>query len=285
MQNQNNSSSDKSIGDIIGAANNLSPENIQAVLAYQKEHGVKFGEAAVRLGYVKKEDVLWALSQQFHYPYTQSSNVNVNSELIVAGNPFSEASEVFRDLRSQLIANVFSGEKARRALAVVSPNVGDGKSFFVANIAASFSQLGGRTLIVDADMRTPRQHEVFGVNNSVGLSGILSGRSETNVIRPIADLPSLYLLPVGVVPPNPLELVQHPSFGLLMKELLTKFEYIIVDTPAASHGSDSRVIAAVCGAALIVGRKGVTEMKGMEKLVGSIQHSSTEVVGVVMNDH
>jgi protein-tyrosine kinase len=282
----NSSVQDKSIGDIIRQSNNLSADQVERVLAYQREHNVKFGEAAVALGFAKREDILWALSQQFHYPYSAEPSEAVSSELVVASQPFGESAEVFRDLRSQLITTLFNGDGPRRALAVVSSETGDGKSYFAANIAVAFSQLGGRTLLVDADMRTPRMHDLFGLQNtSSGLSTILSGRSETNVIRPVADLTSLYLLPVGVVPPNPTELVQRPAFHLLINELLTKFDYVVVDTPAASHGSDARVIAGACGAALVVGRKGTSKMDKLQKLIASVQKTNAKVVGAIMNDH
>lgn len=284
MNQQTSQPSEKSIGDIIRQANNLSSDQVERVLAHQKESGLKFGEAAVALGFIRREDVLWALSQQFHYPYTAEAANSLASELVVATRPFSDEAEVFRDLRSQLLANALNGEGVRRALAVISPNTGDGKSFFCANLAVAFSQLGGRTLLVDADMRTPRLHEIFGITSNNGLSSILSGRSETNVIRPIDDLPSLYLLPVGITPPNPLELVQKASFGLLLNELLLKFDYVIVDTPAATHGADARVIAAKCGAVVAVGRKAATRTAAMQKLLDSVSKSTIKVAGVVLND-
>ena len=276
---------DRSIGDIIRHTNNLSPDQVEKVLAYQRKHNVKFGEAAVALGFAKREDVLWALSQQFNYPYSQSINSNTHEELVVANSPFSEQAEVFRDFRSQLISQVYSRPGMSKAVAVVSVDSGDGKTFFAANLAASFSQLGGRTLLIDADMRSPRQHEIFHIDGGTGLSGILSGRNETNVIRPVDELPSLYLLPVGVVPPNPLELVQRPTFGLLLNELASKFDYIIVDTPAAVHGSDARVIAGACGTALAIGSKGTSRLAPMNKLIGGIKRASGTVLGVVMNEH
>lgn len=285
LPNAVDSDSDKSIGDIIRQANNLTAEQVERVLEYQKDKQVKFGEAAVALGYVRREDVLWALSQQFHYPYSPSSQEGISEELVVASNPFGATAEAFRDLRSQLLASVYSSAESRRPVAIVSPDLGDGKSFFAANIAVALSQLGGRTLLVDADMRTPRQHEIFGASVDGGLSGILSGRSETSVIRPISDLPSLFLLPVGVVPPNPLELVQRPAFGQLLGELMQKFDYVIVDTPAAVHGSDVRVIASVCGAALVIGRKGASRIKSLQKLVSVIQKNTPHLLGVVMNEH
>ena len=176
---------------------------------------------------------------------------------MVANQPFSEQAEGFRTIRSHLIMKLYSDpDQARKAIAVVSPDSGDGKSYFAANVAAAFSQLSGRTLLIDADMRNPRQHEIFGLSDKgAGLSTILSGRATTNVIHHVRELPSLYVLPVGVVPPNPLELVERPAFGLLIRELLSKFDRIVVDTPAASLGADYAVIAAKCGAAVMLARR------------------------------
>lgn len=278
---------DKSIGDIIAQANNLSAEQLEGILLYQRENGVKFGEAAVALGFVTRSDVLWALSQQFQYSYQPEGKAKVSAELVVATKPFEAPAEFFRDVRSQLIHGVLdSKQQSRAALAVCSPDSGDGKSFFAANLAVAFSQLGGRTLLVDADMRTPRQHEIFGTEPSGGgLSSILSGRAETNVVKPVEALPSLYLLPVGVIPPNPLELVQGQAFELLIAELLRKFDYVVVDTPAASRGADARVIAAKCGASLIVGRKGVSKIEPLKKLVDWAGRRGHQFAGVVMNEH
>lgn len=276
--------SDKSIGNLIAEANNLTAEQVEQVLSHQRNTGQKFGEAAVDLGLAKKEDVLWALSQQFHYPYAADGRKQVSSELIVATNPFDASAEFFREVRSQVIANVFNRQEPRNALAVCSPNVGDGKSFFAANLAVAFSQLGGRTLLVDADLRTPRQHQIFGMASGVGgLSGVLSGRAETNVIRPIEALPSLYLLPVGVVPPNPLELVQGMAFDMLLNELTRKFDYVIVDTPAAQHGADARVIAAKCGASVALCKQGSTAVRPMEELITSLKKVCPNFAGVIMN--
>lgn len=275
---------DLPIGDIIRQTNNLSAEQVERVLAYQREKGVKFGEAAVALGLARREDVLWALSQQFQYPYADSRQ-KLHADLVVSADPFSDAAEAFRDIRSQIIMSVLDGTASRRALAVVSPNIGDGKSHFAANLAFTFGQLGVRTLLVDADMRSPRQQEIFRVNNSSGLSGILAGKIESSVMRPIEDLPSLYLLPVGIVPPNPLELVQRPTFELLIKELQLKFDYIIVDTPAMEHGSDARVVAGKCGAALMVARRGTSRMRALNDAMASIKKTGTHFAGVVMNEY
>ena len=275
---------DLRIGDILRQTTSLNSTQIEKVLVHQREHGLKFGESAVALGFVRADDVMAALARQFHYPYANNASRNLHSELVAANHPFTEEVEAFRELRSQLTMGVMAPEHGRCALAIVSANIGDGKTFVVANLAVSFSQLPGRTLLIDADMRNPRLHKVFGIENSSGLSGILSGRAEANVIRPVADLPNLYMLPVGAVPPNPLELVQHPSFGLLLQELLNKFDHVLVDTPAASYGADARMIASKCGAALIVGRKDSTRVPALQALNQQLAKGPTRIAGVVMND-
>lgn len=276
---------DRSIGHIIAEANNLSAEQVERILAYQKSKGLKFGEAAVALGLAKGEDVLWALSQQFHYPYAPGGGTLPSEELVLANKPFSAQAEAFRVLRSQINMRLFSAEEPRRAVAVVSHDSGDGKTFFAANMAIAFSQLGGRTLLVDADMRNPRQHEVFGIDNSAGLSGILSGRAEANVIRPVRDLPSLFVMPVGTMPPNPMELVERPAFGLLMRELVSKFDHVIVDTPAATYGADYAVIAARCGSALVLARKGKSRVGAVHDMVATLSNSPAKLAGVIMNEY
>jgi len=277
---------DRTIGEIISQANSLSAEEIERVLAYQREHGVRFGEAAVALGLASSDDVLWALAQQFHYPYSQDSAKGLHPDLVVANQPFSEQAESFRTIRSHLIMKLYSDpEMSRKAIAVVSPDSGDGKSFFAANVAVAFSQLSGRTLLIDADMRNPRQQEIFGLSDkSGGLSNILSGRATTNAIQHVKELPSLYVLPVGVVPPNPLELVERPAFGLMIRELLTRFDRIIVDTPAASLGADYAVIAAKCGAAVMMARRDKSSLTALQNIQSTARIGQVNVVGAIIND-
>ena len=276
---------DRSIGDFIRQARQLNDGQIDQILQHQRQHGLRFGESAIALKLASRDDVLWALSQQFHYPYAPGDGTSFNPELVAAVDPFNVQTEAIRGIRSQLMLGVMAPDQPRRALAVLSPNTGDGKSFFAANLAITFSQLGSRTLLIDADMRTPRQHLLFGVPNDTGLSSILAGRTETSAIHLVQDLPSMFVLPVGTLPPNPLELLQRPSFSLLLQELLTKFDHIVVDTPATTHGSDSRVVAAKCGVAMVIGRRGTSRMKAVNSLVNEVTRGSAKFAGVVINDH
>jgi chain length determinant protein tyrosine kinase EpsG len=276
---------DRVMGSIIRQVCKLTDAQIEQILIHQRERGLRFGEAAIELKLASKSDVTWALSQQFHYPYASAEGASFNHELVVAVDPFGDQAEAFRELRSQLLAGVLAGDKPRHALAILSAGAGDGKSYFAANMAITLSQLGGQTLLVDADMRTPRQHELFDVPNHVGLSGVLSGRSGSDVIYRVQELPSLYVLPVGTPPPNPLELVHRAAFGLLLREMLGKFDHVVVDTPAASHGPDGRAVAAQCGAALVIGRRHVSAVGPMKALLRALAKSQIELAGVLINEH
>jgi chain length determinant protein tyrosine kinase EpsG len=276
---------DRSIGDIISETRNLSAEQVERILKHQREHGVRFGEAAVALGMVTQDDVLFALSQQFHYPYAPQERRTLSPELVSLNQPFSQQAEAFRAIRSQVMMRIFANGEPRFALAIISPDAGDGKTFFAANLAVSLAQLGGRTLLVDADMRGPRQHDMFKLRNQTGLSSILSGRAEAQVIQQVDGVPSLFVLPVGVTPPNPVELVERPAFGLLMRELASKFDHVIVDTPAAVYGADAAVITARCGAALVVARRNAVRVNALSDLVASFSGSPAKLVGAVMNEY
>ena len=278
---------DRSIGDLIAEACKLKPDQVEKIVVQQRKTGMRFGEAAIELGLATTDDVLFALAQQYHYPYATHDQRKLSPELVALNQPFSAQAESIRAIRSQVMKRVFNDRSGpRRALAVVSPNAGDGKTFFAANLAVSLAQLGGRTLLIDADLRGPRQHEVFNLANAGGLAGLLSGRTEGEVVQSVPGVPGLFLLPVGNTPPNPLELVERPAFGLLMREFTTRFDYVVVDTPAAEYGADAAVITDQCGAALMLARRDVSRIAAVEAMaINLLDDGHAKLTGVVVNHY
>lgn len=273
------------IGDIISQANNLAPAQVEAVLNYQKTNNVRFGEAAVALGFINGDDVVWALSQQYEYPYSHSKTASLSDELLVARNPFSPQAELFRELRSQLLITQFPEGQPHKPFAILSPNRGDGKTFFAANLAIAFAQLGRNTVLIDADLRNPRLHTLFGLESTKGgLADTLADRAAPNVYVPVQDLPNLYLLPAGTIPPNPLELLERQSFSLLLGELTRKFDYVFVDTPASEMGADNAAIAARCGAAMIIARKHESREKDINRLIAILKMAKADLSGILLNE-
>lgn len=278
-------SQERRIGEILAERLRLSEEQVAQIARTAEERRMRFGDAAVALGMATPEQVLGALSEQFHYPYASQDHQSVSEELVALRQPFVAQSEAIRSIRSQLMMRVFNEGGQNRAVAIVSPASRDGKSFFAANLAVTLAQQGGRTLLVDADLRGPRQHEIFQVEGSAGLSSLLAGRSDSQVIQQVPNVNGLFLLPVGVVPPNPLELLERPTFGLLMHELTSRFDHVVVDTPAAIYGADAHVIADRCGAAVIVARKDASRLDALKSLANALTESQAEVVGVIMNEY
>ncbi len=274
----------KAIGELIQDARNLSADDLDRIGRYQRENDLRFGEAAIALGLADTEDVLQALAQQFKYAYADEETRKAAPELVMLNQPFGHQAEAFRAIRSQILMRTQSEKGQRRPLAVVSPDSGDGKTYFCANLAVALAQLGGKVVVIDADMRGARLDQVFGVPGGAGLSGVLSGRGGKGIVKSVPGIPNLYVIPVGVQPPNPLELVEGPSFGMLLREVSIKFDHVIVDTPASCFGSDGVVIASRCGSALVVTRKDANKVSRLQDLVGSLQAGQVRLAGVIMNE-
>lgn len=271
------------IGEIIRAIRPLTDSDVAHILVVQRRMNVRFGEAAVALDLVSQADVLWALSQQFNYPYALDGQVPHKTALIAATDPYSPQAEAFRDLRSRILANDAAG--GRTPLAVVSPDAGDGRTYVAANLAVAFSQLGERTLLVDGNLRAPALHHLFGLRERPSLADLLNGRRPAKPFDRSADIPGLSVMQVGAPPPNPLELLQQPLFSVLLRELQREFDRVIVDTPPARLCADARVIAATCGQAVLVGRNGSTEARTMNLLVDRLRRTQAEIAGVVLTTH
>ncbi len=283
----------RNIGRYLGEICNLTEEEVARILAHHQEHGVRFGDAAVALKLASEDDVVWALSQQFRYPYAFGENSVLDRELTVATDPFGESADSFRELRSQLLLGVLAEGPPRNTLAVLSVDEGDGRTYFAANMAIALSQTGSRTVLVDANMRSPRVHGLFDIRANNGLSSVLAGRSdldsvampEFGIIHPVSELPGLYVLPAGTLPPNPLELLQRTELAVLICQLSGAFDHVIMDTPATSKAADGRVIAGQCAAAVILARRNTSAIGPLQKLLGSLSKTPTKIAGILINDY
>jgi len=274
----------RSIGAILVDNGRLTPENAERILRLQKDEGLRFGEAAIRLGLLSEDDIRHALSHQFDYPYLPVDDTSLSKELVAAYQPFSPSVENLRALRSQLMLRWFDSDANRKALAIVSAEAKEGRSYVAANLAIVFSQLGERTLLIDADLRNPSQHKLFKLGDGAGLSGLMSERCGLEVIQPIRSLLGLSVLPAGPTPPNPQELLGRPAFTGLLQTLGHDFDVIIIDTPAGARYADAETVAVRAGAALVVARQNVSSLPKINQLRRNLQQFGTTVVGSVLND-
>jgi protein-tyrosine kinase len=273
-----------SIGAILVDTGRLSAENAERILRLQIEQGKRFGDTAIELGLLTEDDVRFALSRQFNTLYLPAGDDSLSYQLVAAYKPFSPIVERLRALRNQLMLRWLDVEARLNSLAIMSPGAAEGRSFIAANLAIVFSQLGKRTLLIDANLRAPRQHELFKLGNNIGLSGMLAGRAGMEAITRIPSLIGLSVLPAGAVPPNPQELLGRADFSQLLQSLMREFDVVIIDTPAAHEYAEAQVIAARASAALIVVRKNHTSMSNTLELANSLQQTGTLPVGSVLND-
>jgi receptor protein-tyrosine kinase len=273
---------DRSIGAILIDAGKLSVEDAERILALQKREDLRFGDAAVKLGLVRPEDIQYALSLQFDYSYLPPGNYDLSRELVAAFAPFSREVEALRGLRSQLMLRWFTASPQRKTLAITSALRGEGRSYLAANLAVVFSQLGERTLLIDADMRQPRQHELFGLANKSGLSSLLAGRSEHDEVQRIRAFRDLSVLPAGPVPPNPLELLSRGALPQLLARMTGEYDVVLIDTPAGIENADAQTVAARAGAAIVAVRQDHVRAREVDELVGGLASANAQLIGTVL---
>ncbi|MGO4381564.1 chain length determinant protein tyrosine kinase EpsG [Pseudoduganella sp. RAF53_2] len=271
-----------SIGALLLESGKITPENAENVLALQREEGIRFGEAARRLGLVDEADIQQVLARQFDYPYVQVGENQYSPKLVAAFQPFSRQVEMLRAVRSQLMMRWFA--RGRKALAIVGAGPGDGASLFAANLAVVFSQLGENTLLVDANLRHPSQHTIFDLQGRLGLSDMLAGRASMDSVAPIDGFVSLSVLSAGTEPPNPAELLARHAFGGLNTQLEAMHDIVLYDCADLATASDALPVMARAHGVLVVVRKNKTSLYDVAALGEQAAQAGCEVVGSVLVD-
>lgn len=277
------SRADSSIGGLLLESGKITPENAERVLRMQKELGIRFGEAALRLGLITEADIQQVLARQFDYPYLQIGEAKYSEKLVAAYQPFTPQVEALRAVRSQLMLRWFA--RGRKSLVVLGIDSGDGASLFAANLSVVFSQLGESTLLVDANLRSPSQHTIFDLKSRQGLSDMLAGRAELDAVAKVESFVSLSVLAAGTLPPNPQELLSRSSFGQLNSKLESHYDVVLYDTPAFNSGADAIAVIARAGGVLLVARKNHTQLADISAMMEQVANCGAEVVGSVLVDY
>ena len=273
----------RAIGAILVEQGRLTPDEVERIRAYADKNSLRFGDAALQMQLLNQSDIDLAISQQFNHPVLQRGIDGVSDEVIAAYLPQSEMVEPLRVLRSQLSLR-WAAEAEKKILAVTSPGRSEGRSWLAANLATVFAQKGERTMLIDADMRHPRQHKLFNLDNSLGLSALLTGRAGREIVARIHPRLRLFVLPAGALPPNPQELLARPVFDVILSLFSDQFDLIIIDTPAASEAADAQILAARAGAAIMIARRNHTKRKEFSAAMHDLVHSGTNVIGTVVNE-
>jgi succinoglycan biosynthesis transport protein ExoP len=190
--------------------------------------------------------------------------------------------EAFRSLRTSILLS--TADRPPSTLLVTSTQSGEGKTTIATNLAIALAQVGQRVLLVDADLRSPSLHRLFGTQEHLGLVSCLSGHQDWHsVVRPSGS-PGLDLLFCGPIPPNPSELLSSRSMGALIRSAREKYEFIILDSAPMLALADSRILATqVTGVLLVVKNATIPREQVMQTLSG-IRSVGANVVGVALNN-
>ena len=204
-----------------------------------------------------------------------------NKKTSTASNhtPFAVV-EAYNTIRTNLLF-VISHHKGK-VITISSANPSEGKSTTALNVASSFSQLGSKILIIDADMRKPILHKKAHIQNSKGLSSILVGFCQKEEVLHEIN-PYLHLLPAGPTPPNPGELLASKAFDELIAAVREEYDYVIVDTPPINVVSDALVAAARTDGVVLVVRDRKTYHDEYKAAISSVEFANVKIFGVVLN--
>jgi capsular exopolysaccharide synthesis family protein len=204
-------------------------------------------------------------------------------ELITFGHPKSMLSEAYRNIRTSILLS-FS-EKPPKKIAISSPNPGEGKTTTVINTAIALSQTGAKVVIIDSDMRKPRVHKIFDVEkeNGMGLSSFLSGHAELEALIKKTEIPNLFYIPSGPIPPNPSELVGSVLFKSMMKSLGERFDHIVLDSPPVLGFADSIILSSFVDGVILVALGGRTSREALQRAKEALYQVNAKILGVVIN--
>lgn len=270
------------IGDALIAKNKLKPSDIEKILKLQIEKKILFGEAAIQLGLVTKHDIENVLAQQFNYSYVRETSSSVSKLLTAAHAPFSNEVENLRSLRSQLMMRWFN--QGNKTLAITSCNSQENGHLVAANLAIVFSQLDKKTLLIDANLRQPNQHRLFGVDTKLGLTNILGNQHGSYELTRPKSLPNLAVLAAGTEVPNPQELLSLAAFSSLLSNLENIYDIVLIDTTPLSLASDLLSVASITKAAVVVAKNGVSHASEIQVLLQQLNTTGTNVLGSVFQD-
>lgn len=207
------------------------------------------------------------------------------SPLLISADPRSALAEAYRHLRTSILLS--SAGHAPKMLLITSSLPAEGKTTTATNTAISLAQTGAKVLIIDADMRRPRLHSVFNMENKAGLSNLLANElsdAEIDAAILVDKTTRVHVMPSGPIPPNPAELIGSEQMALLLKMLRSKFTHVVLDSPPIASFTDGVLIASMVDGVILVVHAGVSSRQVVRKSRMLLNEIGAKVFGVVLNN-
>lgn len=268
------------IGELLVDAGKLTDIQLGQILKYQHEHACRFGEAAQVLGLLSEEDLNAVLAQQFAFSYLDGTDTHLSPRLYMAFADQLMEKEKIKALRSQLQLSWLS--QGHHSLLVGGVDGQEERAVLAGNLAIAFSQLGLRTLLVDANLRGSSLPALLGGEHRIGLSDLLAGRCKASqVISALSGLEDLYFLPSGTRAPNPQELLSRKRMQMLVQDLAHQFDVAIYYAPDQNEWYDAQILASLVGGVILQARRNRTPMPALADMVARLRFIQVRVLGCV----
>lgn len=200
-------------------------------------------------------------------------------DLITHTNSKSPISEAYRTLRTNI--QFSSVDQPVKTLMVTSSMMSEGKTTTLTNLAETFAQAGSRVIIVDADLRRPRVHQVFEVSNQQGLTNVLAGQVGLKDVVKVAGS-QINILTSGPIPPNPSELLGSTKMKELVQVLSDHYDIVLIDTPPVNVVTDAAVLSTLVDGVILAIASGKTEIEAGKRALKSLEAVNANVIGTVM---
>ncbi len=236
--------------------------------------------AIPRIDHLQKRKLLLVGSSE-----NESGDDFLGSELLIHADPRSSLAEAYRHLRTSILLS--TAGHAPKSLLITSSLPSEGKTTTATNTAISLAQTGAKVLIIDADMRRPRLHSIFDIDNRAGLStllaSVLSDAEIDDAVRQ-DEKSKLYLLTSGPIPPNPAELIGSEQMATLLRMLQNRFTHIVVDSPPIASFTDGVLIASMVDGVILVVHAGKSSKQVVRRSRQLLNEIGAKVFGVVLNN-
>jgi polysaccharide biosynthesis transport protein len=202
-------------------------------------------------------------------------------ELVTTHGSYSRVGEAYRNLRTALLLSRAGGPP--KVTLITSAMSREGKTVTAVNISVMLSQLGGKVLLIDADLRRARCHRVLAVDNHLGLTEVLTGSRELHEMIRATEIENLYFLGAGSVPPNPTELLNSPKMAEVVADLRDHYEYVVIDSAPVLPVSDSMVLSKLTDGVVVVANGSATPRQQVKNACARLEYARAKILGLVLN--
>ncbi|MCM3640616.1 CpsD/CapB family tyrosine-protein kinase [Priestia aryabhattai] len=208
--------------------------------------------------------------------------LTLKRRLLAHNNPKDPVTEQYRTIRTNI---QFSGaDEEIKSLVLTSSGSSEGKSTTAANLAIVYSQQGLNVLLVDGDLRKPTAHYTFRLENHTGLTNVLTRQFALGQAVQSTEVPNLYVLTSGPIPPNPAELLASKQMGEVLGEMNEQFDMVIFDTPPVLAVADAQILANQVDASILIVSSSKTEKDAALKAKDLLAQAKSKLLGAVLNN-